>query len=143
MFERTSSCRAFYDEDSNSVSNLLYKLVQLSKNDAETIFQCILNKLKKCVIPTCNIIGFAADTCSVMMGEHNSVQQKMKMILPNVFIMGCTCHTAHLCTSYASKKLPRTEEELVRIYSYFSHSSKRQPHSSSFNISLKWNHTNC
>ena len=91
-----------------------------------TIFQCLINQLQN-AIPTCNIIGFAADTCNVMMGEHNSVQQKMKTIIPNIFIMRCICHTAHLCASYASKKLPRTVEELVRdIYSYFSHSSKRQ-----------------
>lgn len=98
----------------------------MANADAETLFESLLAEMEKDAIPIANVIGFAADTCNVMMGEHNSVQQRMKAVVPEIFIMRCICHTAHLCASYASQKLPRTIEELVRdVYSYFSHSAKR------------------
>nr|XP_015839922.1 PREDICTED: uncharacterized protein LOC107398880 [Tribolium castaneum] len=61
------------------------------------------------------------------MGAKTGVQARLKEALPNVFIMGCTCQSIHLCSSAASKKLPKSVEEFVRsIFNHFSNSSKRQ-----------------
>lgn len=74
-----------------------------------------------------NLLGFAADNASVMMGQIGGVQTLFKNILPNIFILGCVCHSFHLCSSAAAKKLPRSLEEFIRsIYNYFAHSSKRK-----------------
>lgn len=61
-----------------------------------------------------------------MMGHLNVLKAKFKEILPNIVVIGCTCHSLHLCASYATKKLPSCIEHFVRdIYSYFANSSKR------------------
>lgn len=72
------------------------------------------------------VIGFAADNCAVMMGDSNGVQARFKRKIPNLFVLGCVCHSMHLCSSAACLKLPSAMEDLARdIYSYFKNSSKR------------------
>ena len=103
----------------------LYDLVELAQ--CESLFQALLGLLERDGIPISNIIGFAADTTNVMFGEHNSVASRFKERIPEIFLMHCICHSAHLCASHACEKLSRTAEELLRdIYNYFFHSSKRQ-----------------
>lgn len=46
-----------------------------------------------------NLIGFGADNVSVMMGHLTGVRARLKEILPDIFVMGCTCHSFHLCSS--------------------------------------------
>ena len=102
-------------------------MIWLSQCDAESLFQALLGLFERDGIPISNIIGFAADTTNVMFGEHNSVASRFKERIPEIFLMHCICHSAHLCASHACEKLPRTAEELLRdIYNYFCHSSKRQ-----------------
>ena len=116
-----------YDNDTMQVDCPLYDLVELAQCDAESLFQALLGLLERDGIPISNIIGFAADTTNVMFGEHNSVASRFKERTPEIFLMHCICHSAHLCASHACEKLPRTAEELLRdIYNYFCHSSKRQ-----------------
>ena len=57
---------------------------------------------KKDGISLNNIIGFAADTTNVMFGEHNSISvaSRLKEKIPDIFLMCCICHSAHLCASY-------------------------------------------
>lgn len=44
----------------------------------------------------------------------------------NIFYIKCSCHSLHLFSSYACKKLPSEIEQLCgNIYSFFSHSPKR------------------
>ena len=78
------------------------------------------------LFPFYNIIGYASHTCNVMFGEHNSDQSRLKEKIPNIFLMRCICHRAHLCASCACEKRPRTAEELLHnVYNYFSTSAKR------------------
>lgn len=61
-----------------------------------------------------------------MFGRHNSVVSRLKVDIPNVYVVKCICHSFHLCASYACLKLPRGIEDLAReIYTYFSNSPKR------------------
>ena len=128
-----SSCKELaivtrhYDKESFSIRCRLYDLVEEPQSDAETLFQTILNVFENNNIPLEHIIGYASDTINVMFGEFNSVVSRLKEKLPNIFVMRCICHTAHLCASHACERLPRTAEDLVRdIYNYFCHSAKRQ-----------------
>lgn len=62
-----------------------------------------------------------------MMGKKDGLQSKLKEKVPNIFIMGCICHSMNLCSSAACEKLPSTIEDLARdIYNYLKQSSKRQ-----------------
>jgi len=61
-----------------------------------------------------------------MMGSSNGIQARFKSKIPNLFVLGCICHSMHLCSSIACLKLPSAMEDLARdIYSYFKNSSKR------------------
>lgn len=80
-------------------------------------------------------IGLAADNCSVMMGNINGVQAQFKIKVPNIFVLGCLCHSMNLCASAACLRLPSTLEDLARdIYGYFSNSPKRIMELKSFQV---------
>ena len=68
-----------------------------------------------------------------MMGCNNSFRTRLEAVNPNIFVMKCICHSAHLVASNACTKLPRQAEDFVRdIYSYFNHSASRSVDLSEF-----------
>lgn len=78
-------------------------------------------------IPIHIIIGFAADNASVIMGPFNSLKSRFLQIQPNIFALGCVCHSFNLCSNAACQKLPKSLEEFVRdIHNYFANSAKSQ-----------------
>lgn len=72
----------------------------------ETLFQALDSTLQTRAIPWANVIGFASDTASVMVGKRNSVLSRVIQKQGDVFSMGCVCHLAALCAAAALKKLP-------------------------------------
>ena len=61
-----------------------------------------------------------------MFGAHNSVSKLLVEKYPWIMPVKCSCHSIHLCASYACKKLPKSLEDLCRnIYAHFNASSKR------------------
>lgn len=78
-------------------------------------------------IPVDNLVGFAADSASNIMGTHNSLVSRLRDVTPGVLVIKCVCHSVHLCASQAASKLPRICEDMIRaIYTYFAHSAKRK-----------------
>ncbi|XP_046608736.1 uncharacterized protein LOC124299522 [Neodiprion virginianus] len=123
----------FYDND--KCKDRFLGLIKVQSRTANDIFTAICNFFKEKNIPVTNMIGLAADNASVMMGNINGVQARFKAIIPHLFILGCVCHSFHLCSSAAAKKLPRSLEDLIRaVYSYFSHSSNRSGRLQEFQI---------
>lgn len=60
------------------------------------------------------------------MGNKMGVQAKFREINPNIIVIGCICHSMHLCASAAAEKLPKSIEEFLRsTINHFSNSSKR------------------
>ncbi|CAH2002280.1 unnamed protein product [Acanthoscelides obtectus] len=117
----------YFDVLQNRSKEVFLGLVRVLSADAESLFKAICDHLKQLNIPLDNMLGLAADNASVMMGHISGVQARFRTILPNIFILGCVCHSFHLCSSAAAKKLPRTLEDFIRsIYNYFAHSSKRK-----------------
>lgn len=109
------------------VKDRLLGLLRLKSCTAAALFEVILLFLQKNNMNTDNIIGFAADNAAVMMGNKNGVQAHFKQLNENIFILGCVCHSVHLCSSAAAEKLPRSIEEFVRnIYNHFANSSQRK-----------------
>ena len=61
------------------------------------------------------------------MGKKSGFQKLLKNDVPNVFIMGCVCHSFALCASHTVHVLPSYLEAFLKnLATYFSGSSKRQ-----------------
>ncbi|KAJ2941002.1 hypothetical protein O0L34_g13129 [Tuta absoluta] len=134
-----SSCIVvrFYDDTPKQIVSKFWELSKIfdSSNPdlanegatGKNLFNSLIKSFEKESVPLTNLIGYAADGCSVMMGENNSVASRLKESLPGITIIKCVCHSAHLCASQACKELPRRCEDLAReIYGFFKCSSKRQ-----------------
>ncbi|KAJ8954327.1 hypothetical protein NQ314_007131 [Rhamnusium bicolor] len=124
----TSKCLAVIARyyKNNKILDRFFILVEIENSTANGLFQAIKGMLTKYNIPFKHVIGFGADTCSVMMGNKNGLKVLFEDLNPNIITNGCTCHSFHLCSSYACEKLPRSIEQFSRdIYNYFSNSSKR------------------
>lgn len=120
----------------NRIKDCFLALIPLEEANAATLFEHIVNFFRSNDIPyKSNLIGFASDGANVMMGRNNSVVTLLQTEIPNIFILKCTCHSFHLCASYACTKLPRFIEDLVRdIYNYFSSSPKRVAEFKNFQV---------
>ena len=69
-----------------------------------------------------NVIGFASDSASVMVGKINRLSVLSHVITqqPDVFSMGCVCHLAVLCTAAGLKKLRLSINNLfINVYYHF------------------------
>lgn len=111
----------------NHVRDFFFGLIPVVTADATTLHKNIVDFFERYNIPYQeNLIGFASDGASVMMGRNHSVMTLLKADIENLFIMKCICHSFYLCASYACGKIPRFVEEVIReIYNYFSSSPKR------------------
>lgn len=116
---------ARYFDTNFGILDKFLTLIEISKADAISIYNVIKEFFVSFSIPMQNLIGLATDGANVMAGEVGG----LKALLCNkndIFYIKCTCHSLHLCSSYACKQMPNSLESLCRnIYSYFSHSPKR------------------
>ena len=93
---------------------------------AETLFQALAKELEERDIPWGNIVGFASDSASVMVGKRNSVLSRLLQKQPKAFSMACVCHLAALGAAAGLKVLPISIDQLlIDIFYHFKHSSKR------------------
>ncbi|CAH1371494.1 unnamed protein product, partial [Tenebrio molitor] len=119
------NCR-FYNQDQRKIKDHFAELVEVENCSAESLFSAVKAFLDKNQVPYNNVVGFGSDNANVMMGEFNSVQQKLTEICPGIVVRGCGCHSLHLVASHAAKKLPNVIEQFVRdVYNHFSNSPKR------------------
>ncbi|XP_077497791.1 zinc finger BED domain-containing protein 5-like [Amblyomma americanum] len=114
--------------EKDSVTDAFFDLIPVTDVSANGLYSALTSTFQRAGIPYKeNLVGFAADGASVMMGSKHSVMVLLKKEIPGLFILKCTCHSFHLCASYACSKLPRVVEDLVRdVYSYFNSSPKRE-----------------
>lgn len=113
--------------EGSEVKDALLDIVEVENGSAETLYAAVKDLFRENKIPLRNVIGFAADNCATMMGKQSGFQTLLKSDLPNVFVLGCVCHSFALCANHASKQLPSWLETFVKdVCSYFSRSSKRQ-----------------
>lgn len=124
----------YYDAVRGTILTRMLDLVNIYSDNKEmcgssgqSLFNVVYNSLHNHGIPLSNLVGFAADGASNIMGEHNSLSSRLKQMCPGITIFKCICHSLHLCASEAAKTLPRHCEDLIRnIYTYFAHSAKRK-----------------
>ena len=117
----------FYDEEKQKVLDVLLDAVEVEDGTGEGLYIAVTNLLRSFGIPLQNIVGFASDNCSTMMGVNSGFQAFLKRDIPSVFILGCICHSFALCASHACRNLPSYLESFLKnVCSYFARSSKRQ-----------------
>lgn len=98
-------------------------MIELEKYDARTVHKAIEDFFREFDIPLKNLIGFASDNASVMMGKKVAYERFFKKKIP---IYTSFIRHLHLASSAAARTLPHKLEVLSRnLYSYFAHSSKR------------------
>lgn len=74
-----------------------------------------------------NLAGFCSDTCSVMHGVNHSLSTLLREDKPDIFVQKCGCHSIHLVGQYASLKLPKVLEDVVRgVCTTFSRSPQKR-----------------
>ena len=116
----------FFDRKKTKVTDALLDIVEVDDGSAHSLYQAVKRLLEEKSIPLRNIIGFASDNCSKMLGSISGFQALLKKDVPGVFILGCICHSFALCASHACAQLPSYLEQFLRdICCYFSRSSKR------------------
>ena len=93
---------------------------------AEALFETLSKELESRNLPWSNVIGYASDTCSVMVGAHNSVLSRLREKQPKVFSLGCLFHLAALRATAAIKSLPFSIDDLlIDLYYHFKHFAKK------------------
>lgn len=117
----------YFCQDRQRVVTNFFDLLEMTSGKAENLYQALKETIINKKIPLENLIGFSADTCNVMFGEHNSVFALLRRDLPHIISIKCSCHSIHLAASHACLKLPRSAEDLLRnIGAHFGRSFSRQ-----------------
>ena len=88
-------------------------IVNIAIYTGATLFKAMDEVLKTRNIPWRNVVGFASDSASVMVGKRNSVLSRVIQQQGDVFSMGCVCHLAALCATGGLKKLPVSVDDLL------------------------------
>lgn len=108
------------------ISDVFFSLIELESGTSESVFKSVMDLLNKYKIPVKNLTGIGADNCNVMMGNVAGFKALLQKVNNSAKVIGCTCHSLNLCSSYACNKLPKSMEQFSRdIYNYFAHSSKK------------------
>ena len=94
-----------YCQDS-AVHDALLDISQVEEGTTDALYRPVKKLLNDKKIPLTNLVGFAADNCATMMGSASGFQAQLKADLPNVFVLGCVCHSFALCASHVSDQLP-------------------------------------
>ncbi|KAI4455395.1 hat family dimerization domaincontaining protein-related [Holotrichia oblita] len=122
----------YFDSTVGKITSRLFDLVEVFKDDnikatADHLYTLVCNTMKEKNVNMKNLIGFGADGCNTMFGEHNSFTSRLKKDFPGIITVKCICHSLHLCASTACEQLPAECEKLARnIYNFFKNSSNRQ-----------------
>ncbi|XP_027218793.2 uncharacterized protein [Penaeus vannamei] len=121
----------YFDVDENVIKTTMLDVVNVCEgNEAgptgEGLYSKLVSSLGLLSIPTSNLIGFAYDGASNMMGVFNSVSNLLRDSFPGISVFKCVSSRIQICANEASKALPESCENLVHnIYSFFGQSGKR------------------
>lgn len=117
----------YFDLTTLDVADALLDIIVVENGSAQGLFNAVKDMFEEKNIPLSNVIGFGSDNCATMLGKKGGFQKLLKDVVPDVFVLGCVCHSFALCASHAVSVLPAFLESLLKdLTSYFSRSSKRQ-----------------
>ena len=121
----------YYNDETSKVESRFFGLIEVPQANAETLFQSLTNHFEQFNVPFTNIIGYAADGANTMMGRNSSVKTRMEAANPSIFVMHCTCHSAHLAASYACATLLHLQAG--KMYGYL-----KNPHFKLFFLTMSF-----
>lgn len=81
----------FYDSKKCKVTDALLDIIEIDEASAEGLYKSVKNLLSDKHIPLTNIIGFASDKCSTMLGTKSGFQAYLGSDVPSIFVLGCIC----------------------------------------------------
>lgn len=106
---------------------VILDLVDVSDVTSKGLTKSLVGRLEKHGISNCNIVGFSADTCSVMFGRLQSVSTLLRELIPNIATIKCSCHNLHLCAKYAYAQLATEIVDLLHLVpTHFKNSQDRR-----------------
>uniref|UniRef100_A0A0L8I5Z8 DUF4371 domain-containing protein n=1 Tax=Octopus bimaculoides TaxID=37653 RepID=A0A0L8I5Z8_OCTBM len=96
----------FFDEQLLNVKDALLDAIVLENSLSRGLYDAVKSTLTKEDVSMSNILGFASDNCSTMIGNKSGFQKLLRNDISTVFTIGCVCHSFALCSSHAVKMLP-------------------------------------
>ena len=85
----------YFDFSISRVKDKFLTLLEVDHVDAKALFNVLKTFFTSLNIDMKNIIGFAADNASVMMGSKGGVKSFLLTENPYLYVMGCVCHSIH------------------------------------------------
>ena len=108
-------------------------LIELEKQDAETIYAALIKSLAKYGFDdfylTQNLLAFTSDGASVMLRKNSGVGTRIAKKYPNTILWHCLNHRLELSVSDAIKKVNAINHFKIffdKLYSLYSRSPKNQ-----------------
>ncbi|KAK3871728.1 hypothetical protein Pcinc_023144 [Petrolisthes cinctipes] len=115
----------YFDKKRVMITDALLDVVEVDNASPERFYFVVKEMLIDKEIPFQNILGFASDNSSTLLGENDGFQVHLLNDFPNVFILGCVCHSLVLCARIASKELsPWLDSFFEEFCSYFATRTK-------------------
>jgi hypothetical protein len=126
--------RIFDINRSKTVTTQFYDMCVTSGRDAskaEQLFEVVQTKMAKDEIPWSQAVSLSVDNTNSMIGAHNSFASRCKAKNPDIYVLGCPCHLAHIAASNANDAFTEVaginvEDLLIDLYYWFDKSTKRK-----------------
>jgi hypothetical protein len=82
-------------------------------------------------IPWSQAVSLSVDNTNSMIGAHNSFASRCKAQNPDIYVLGCPCHLAHIAASNANDAFTEiagvnVEDLLIDLFYWFEKSTKRK-----------------
>ena len=117
----------YFSEKQEKICTAFISLVSLVSATGEDTFNVLKLSLEDAGLNLEDCVGLACNGASVMVGKHDSVHSRTKIVSPNCILMKCICHSLALCIKHAFEKLPANHGFLLsEIPKWFSKSTLRR-----------------
>ncbi|XP_013916028.1 PREDICTED: uncharacterized protein KIAA1586-like [Thamnophis sirtalis] len=120
-------------EDSVTSPTIFLELIELEKQDAETICSSIMESLNKVGLTENyliqNLVGFCSDGASLMLGRKSEVSTRITKKFPNIVIWHCLNHRLQLVLDDSIKEIKQVNHFKIfidKMYTIFHQSNRNQ-----------------
>ena len=83
----------FLDIDSGKIVDAFYRLLPVSRENADTISNAILAALEEDGLDKNFLVGVGVDGAAVNVGNNHSVSTNLRQIVKHLIIIRCVCHS--------------------------------------------------
>ena len=126
--EQVSLCLRYADDKTGKIEERLVQMLPVDKADASSLENLEMKFIEKHTIALQNCVGQCYDGASVMQGQYNGLQAKIKAMVPHAISTWCYGHRLQLAIEAASNDVRAVLNAfgvLNSIYVFFHGSGKR------------------